>query len=162
MIDFGFLDANPLYNGADLYLNEKKVTEATLTTATKIEDCAFLGYDSLTSIAIPSSVTSIGSDAFYDCSNLTSIKIPSSVTSIGDLAFYNCSKLSSVYIDGQAVANMLAGEIDASGLLGNIDTSEKVYINNTLTLTGGAKTYMESNFEIVTSDVSGYVCYQKK
>ena len=52
---------------------------------------------------------------------------------IGADAFYICSNLSSVYIDGQAVANMLTGENDAGGLLGNIDTSEKVYINNTLT-----------------------------
>ena len=38
----------------------------------------------LTSIEIPSSVTSIGSSAFYNCSSLTSIVIPSSVTSIGE------------------------------------------------------------------------------
>lgn len=32
----------------------------------------------------------IGSYAFYDCSGLTSVTIPSGVTSIGQDAFYNC------------------------------------------------------------------------
>jgi len=41
----------------------------------------------LTSVTIPSSVTSIGSNAFYGCSLLTSITIPNSVTSIGGSAF---------------------------------------------------------------------------
>ena len=53
---------------------------------------------SLTSIAIPSSVTSIGDYSFFGCSSLTSIAIPSSVTSIGDYAFNSCSSLTSVVI----------------------------------------------------------------
>ena len=43
---------------------------------------------------------SIGKYAFYDCTSLTSIEIPSSVTSIGSSAFYNCSKLTDVYYVG--------------------------------------------------------------
>lgn len=41
----------------------------------------------LTSITIPTTVTSIGNQAFYNCPNLTSIEIPNSVTSIGNSAF---------------------------------------------------------------------------
>ena len=37
-----------------------------------IEDCAFGGCSSLTSIIIPATVTSIGHSAFYGCKNLTS------------------------------------------------------------------------------------------
>ena len=53
---------------------------------------------SLTSIEIPSGVTSIVSNAFYYCSSLTSIEIPSSVTSIGNDAFDSCSSLTSITI----------------------------------------------------------------
>ena len=62
------------------------------------EYSAFEGCSSLTSIEIPSGVTSIGNRTFFGCSSLTSINIPSSVTSIGSYAFYKCSKLTSIEI----------------------------------------------------------------
>src|ERR1035441_6676635 len=46
-------------------------------------------FSSLTSVTIPSSVTSIEDGAFYDDYSLNSIKIPDSVTSIGSAAFAN-------------------------------------------------------------------------
>ena len=60
---------------------------------------AFYNCSRLTSIVIPSSITSIGYEAFYGCSNLTSIVIPASVMSIGDMTFYNCSKLASITVE---------------------------------------------------------------
>ena len=67
-------------------------------TARKISEKAFSGCDNITSITIPSSVTSIGSSAFSGCDDITSLTIPSSVTSIGSSAFYGCRKLSSIEI----------------------------------------------------------------
>ena len=58
--------------------------------------CCF-GMTNLTSIEIPSSVTSIGVAAFYDCSGLTSITIPANVTSIGEHAFLGCTSITDVY-----------------------------------------------------------------
>ena len=65
---------------------------------TSIGNSAFSGCSGLTSLTIPSSVTSIGNYAFSDCSGLTSLTIPSSVTSIGYEAFRGCSGLTSLTI----------------------------------------------------------------
>ena len=69
----------------------------------------------MTSLTIPSSVTSIGYAAFYDCSSLTSLTIPSSVTSIGDAAFYDCSSLTSLTIPSSVTS---IGEAAFSGCSG--------------------------------------------
>ncbi|MDE5617170.1 MAG: leucine-rich repeat domain-containing protein, partial [Clostridia bacterium] len=58
----------------------------------------FAGCKGLTSIDIPSNVTSIGYRAFDNCSDLTSVKIPSGITSIDEGAFKHCSSLTSVKI----------------------------------------------------------------
>ena len=68
------------------------------SSVTSIGSEAFSGCSGLTSLTIPSSVTSIGESAFWDCSGLTSLTIPSSVTSIGNYAFYDCSSLTSLTI----------------------------------------------------------------
>jgi uncharacterized repeat protein (TIGR02543 family) len=52
----------------------------------------------LTSITIPSSVTSIGVAAFYNCASLTSVTIPASVTSIGENAFRSCHSIVSISV----------------------------------------------------------------
>ena len=65
---------------------------------TSIGIAAFSGCSGLTSLTLPSSVTSIGEDAFNSCSGLTSLTIPSSVTSIGGDAFEGCSGLTSLTI----------------------------------------------------------------
>ena len=62
-----------------------------------IGEYAFAYCSGLTSLAIPSSVSSIGRAAFSNCSGLTSLSIPSSVTSIGEEAFANES-LKSMYV----------------------------------------------------------------
>ena len=55
----------------------------------------------MTSIAIPSSVTSLDVFCFCGCSGLTSITIPSSVTSLGVACFSRCSGLETVYFKGK-------------------------------------------------------------
>ena len=70
-IKFEYASSNPLYNGADLYLNGSLVTD----------------------LVIPDGVTSIGSYTFYGCDSLESVTIPDSVTSIGEEAFSGCDNL---------------------------------------------------------------------
>ena len=66
---------------------------------------AFYSCKELTSVVIPTSVTTIGENAFANCSGLTSVDIPHSVTSIGDDAF-NSSGLTSVTIPGSVTNNL--------------------------------------------------------
>ena len=73
----------PLYNGLPV---------------TSIDENAFDGCSTITSVNIPNSVTSIGWYAFRNCTSLTSVTIGNGVTSIGDYAFDNCTSLKSVYI----------------------------------------------------------------
>lgn len=73
-IDFSYPDANPLRRGADLYVDNKLVTDVTIPDGVKsIGKYAFYGYSSLKSISFPSSIRSIGEDAFSDCTNLDEV-----------------------------------------------------------------------------------------
>ena len=68
------------------------------SSVTSLGNCCFEGCSGLTSITIPSSVTSLSSYCFKGCSGLTSITIPSSVTYLGSECFRSCSGLTSITI----------------------------------------------------------------
>lgn len=76
-----------------------EITADDLKGATKIKARTFENCTILTSVVIPSTVTTIGSYAFYGCTMLQSIEIPNSVVSITDSStFYNCKNLKSIVI----------------------------------------------------------------
>ncbi len=93
-----------LGNKVNQYVALVEVKNRDINQCTINENCRIIGEysfyncDSLTSIEIPSSVTSIGESAFYDCDSLASIEIPSSVTSIGESAFEDCDSLASIAV----------------------------------------------------------------
>lgn len=57
----------------------------------------------VTSVVIPSTVTSIGMGAFYQSTTLTSVTINSESINIGDSAFYECNRISTVIAPSQAI-----------------------------------------------------------
>ena len=65
---------------------------------TSIEDFAFMMNDNLKSVKIPSGVTSIGMHTFESCSNLASVTIGNGVTSIEERVFSTCTSLKSIKI----------------------------------------------------------------
>ncbi len=73
-------------------------TELYYTQKDKITAYMFTGLPKLQSVILPEGVTTIEGDAFCS-SDLTSITIPSSVTSIKSYAFDYCSKLTSVTVN---------------------------------------------------------------
>ena len=84
------------------------------SSVTSIGSVAF-AYSGLTSLTIPSGVTSIGESTFYGCSGLINLTIPSSVTSIGNQAFSGCSGLTSLTIPSGVTS---IGEAAFSGCCG--------------------------------------------
>lgn len=63
------------------------------TSVTSMGVGAFEYCESLTTVDLPASLTTIGETAFFGCASLDSIKIPETLTAIGDAAFYNCVAL---------------------------------------------------------------------
>ena len=72
-IEFSGYYANPLQYAKKLHINGKLVTEAIITTATRINDCVFRNCKSLTSVVIGKNVKNISDAAFSGCNLLSSI-----------------------------------------------------------------------------------------
>ncbi|MBQ8920859.1 MAG: S8 family serine peptidase [Oscillospiraceae bacterium] len=84
------------YKGARAELDLTELPDGTEITA--IGDGAFENNQALTSIVLPSTVTTIGADAFRSCRNLVSVRADS-ITELGDGAFRGCVSLSSPALD---------------------------------------------------------------
>jgi len=102
---------------AESFNSKSSLTSISLPTSiTTIEFDAFTYCTGLTSINIPISVTSIGVDAFDHCTALASVTIPTSITTIGDFVFADCYALTSVVIPS-SVTTLGTGAFDyCSGL----------------------------------------------
>ena len=102
--DYYYYDHEGFYThdnelGTHAFYGCRGLTSLTLPSGlTSIGSFAFAGCYVLTSLSLPSGLTSIGDGAFYGCRGLTSLSLPSGLTSIGDGAFYDCSGLTSIYV----------------------------------------------------------------
>ena len=91
--------------GIKYYWNNQVITTLEIpTSVTSIGNYAFYGCNGLTSVEFPSNLSSIGDWAFASCSGLTSVDLPSSITKMGECIFYNCENLSSVKLPSEITA----------------------------------------------------------
>ena len=86
------------------------------TSNDKIGKGAFSDCSGLTSLTLPSGVTTIGREAFSRCSGLTSLTLPSGVTMIGEGAFSDCSGLTSLTLPSGVTMIGEGAFSDCSGL----------------------------------------------
>ena len=105
-------------------------------TVTCIGNGAFNDLTNLTSIEIPSSVTTLKWWAFHDC-GLTSINIPAGVTTIEAGAFEACDNLTSVTVNNPVPVDLSCGGIHTSYVFSN-------YANTTLYVPAGSKSAYEN------------------
>ena len=78
---------------------------------TEIRNGAFLA-SGLTSLTLPSGLTTIGPNAFNACASLSEVTLPASLTSVGLAAFLNCTALTTATYPGteaQWTANVTVG-----------------------------------------------------
>ena len=98
------------------------------SSVTSLGDFCFNGCKNLTSVVIPSSVTSLGDHCFSFCSGLTSVTIPSSVTSLGNACFFGCSGLTSVTIPSSVTSLGVQCFCGCSGLTSVTIPSSVTYL----------------------------------
>ena len=85
--------------GGSVFKGFSGLTSVTLpSSVTSIGAYAFSGCTALTGIVIPENVKYIGHCAFEDCDTVTEVTVPDSVTWIGEQVFLNCDNLKTVTI----------------------------------------------------------------
>ena len=103
-----------------------------------IENEAFRGCDGLTSVVIPSSVSSVGAYAFYNCANLTNVTIKPAVESLGERAFGLCLKFTDLVIEDSNSTLELAADV----FIG--DPIKNVYIGRNLEYATNSSPFMSN------------------
>jgi len=86
------------------------VTLSSHASFTNITSFIFKDCTALTSITIPSNITTIKNDAFYN-SGLTSITIPNTVSTVNYGAFQDCSSLATVTLSSHASFTTISNSI---------------------------------------------------
>jgi hypothetical protein len=103
----GSSKSNPLNGGgARLYVNNELLTQLTIPEGVEtIKNYAFYGYKNLILITLPEGLKIISTGALVG-TGITSIEIPSTVTSLGQQAFYNSSLISVKFAEGSAITTI--------------------------------------------------------
>ena len=95
---------------------------------TQIAQNAFKG-SPVTSVKIPSSVSSIGKGAFKECKRLVSVEFPASVTDIPQECFYGCLSLKELKADLSKIENVGPNAFYLAAL-GSVGPAIRYYIGD--------------------------------
>lgn len=145
--------ANPLNHAHHLYLNGTLVTSITLPSdMTTIPESFMQGMQDITSFTIPSRVTSIGDNAFRASGLSGDITVPSSVTTMnGHQAFTECPNITNLYIHS-ATTNLriFACSIIQSEMVG--DGTGELHIYGDATISDTNLTHFVLQFKKIIID----------
>ena len=123
--------------------NNASVTSVIIpSSVTSIGDYAFGGCTGLTSVTIPEGVASIGMQAFQDCTSLTSVVIPNSVTTIESGVFSGCINLKTLTI-GTGLQLENGGLMNILGY-GNVNLTHVIFAGGTTRIADNALGNMTS------------------
>ena len=101
----------------------KDITSVVMpSSVTSMGTGVFSGCTSLASVSLSSSLNGIPEETFRECLSLGSVTIPDSATSIGSNAFYGCASLSSVSIPA-SVSSISTDAFSGCGNLSNISVA---------------------------------------
>lgn len=104
-----YFKTNPLSTASHLFLNDEEIHDLVIPEGVKaINGHAFYYFSGLTSVKIPSSVTSIGVECFAYCTNIKTVEVgdntsQEAATILGQRAFYKCQNATSVILGNNIV-----------------------------------------------------------
>ncbi len=89
--------------------NKPSLTSITLENTETVGDKAFDGINTVTSLTLPSTLTTIGSRAFAGMNAISVLTVPENVTTIGNEAFYGWDGLTELNFNATSVADFEPG-----------------------------------------------------
>ena len=109
-INFETETANPLNNGAGLYVNDELVTNVQLTTSVK--NYAFYNYDYIENVTISDDVKKVGTNAFGKCDNINKVNYLGTIDGWVEIGFVDSTSNpihagAGLYIDNELITEVV-------------------------------------------------------
>lgn len=112
------------------YINahtENSLTEIGLKDIRVIAPYAFSGIVSLTTVVLPSTVTTVGEFAFDGCTNLNTVRLPKELVTAGDAIFNNCPIITTLRIGVGKDIWRLFGKTISQDNTYSLERDEEIY-----------------------------------
>ena len=149
--------------GIKYYINDKEITSIEIpSNVTTLGNYVFQGCRRLTSLNLPDGITSIGRYAFEFCDGLTSLNLPTGITEISEGAFWNCCGLTSLNLPasitkiGKLAFKFCDGLTSLNLSTGNsTDGKLSVLDLSEAKIVKGGDCYLNNGYDYTSNDVIG-------